>query len=90
MFILAIALATLLITIGIDGSKYFRWDFLQSFPSRRPAEAGIKAALNMLGLPAGFPREPLLPLKAADEAKVRAALVRYRALPAAGRRDAAE
>lgn len=39
-----VILATLLVTIGIDGSKYLRWDFLQSFPSRRPAEAGIKAA----------------------------------------------
>jgi len=37
-------LATLLITIGIEGSKHLRWDFLTSFPSRRPAEAGLKAA----------------------------------------------
>jgi 4-hydroxy-tetrahydrodipicolinate synthase len=58
------------------------------FTGTRPA--GIKAALAMLGLPAGIPREPLLPLNAADQAKVRDALVRYRALPAGGQRNAAE
>jgi phosphate transport system permease protein len=39
-----VILATLLITIGLEGSKYLRWEFLTTFPSRRPAEAGMKAA----------------------------------------------
>ena len=37
--------------------------------------SGYKAALNMLGLPAGYPREPVEPLTPDDEAKVRSALV---------------
>jgi phosphate transport system permease protein len=39
-----VILATLLITIGLEGSKYLSWRFMTSFPSRRPAEAGMKAA----------------------------------------------
>ncbi len=38
-------------------------------------DRGYKAALNMLGLPAGFPREPVEPLTPDDEAKVRRVLV---------------
>ena len=37
--------------------------------------SGYKAALNMLGLPAGYPREPVEPLTPDDEAKVRQVLV---------------
>ncbi|MDP6787434.1 MAG: dihydrodipicolinate synthase family protein [Rhodospirillales bacterium] len=44
------------------------------FIGTRPA--GIKAALVMLGLPAGLPREPVLALSPDDEARLRDALVR--------------
>ena len=44
------------------------------FIGTRPA--GIKAALRMLGLPAGLPREPVLPLLPADEARLEGELVR--------------
>ncbi len=37
--------------------------------------SGYKAALNMLGLPAGYPREPVEPLTPDDQAKVRRVLV---------------
>ena len=36
--------------------------------------AAYKAAINMIGLPAGYPREPVQPLTREDEAKVRAVL----------------
>ena len=57
------------------------------FIGTRPA--GIKAALAMLGLPAGVPREPLLPLAPDDEARLRAALVRCGVLEEAAPRRAA-
>ena len=38
-------LAVLLIYLGIQGWDRISWDFLNSFPSRKPEEAGIKAAL---------------------------------------------
>jgi phosphate transport system permease protein len=38
-------LATLLISIFIDGWGSLSWDFLNRFASRKPAEAGIKAPL---------------------------------------------
>ena len=48
------------------------------YTGTRPA--GIKAALGMLGLPTGIPREPVLPLNADDLARVSDALVRCRVL----------
>ena len=57
------------------------------FIGTRPA--GIKAALAMLGLPAGMPREPVLPLTADDEARLRDALVRCGVLEDATPRRAA-
>ena len=39
--------------------------------------AGIKGALNLIGLPAGVPRDPVLPLTPAQEANLRAVLVKY-------------
>lgn len=36
--------------------------------------ANLKAAMNLLGRPAGFPRKPLLPLDSADVARVRVVL----------------
>jgi dihydrodipicolinate synthase/N-acetylneuraminate lyase len=49
--------------------------------------AAYKAAFNMIGLPAGYLREPLPPLRPDEEARVRDLLVRYGALeePAAKR-----
>ncbi len=38
-------LAILLITVAGDGLGRLSWDFVNSFPSRHPEEAGIKAAL---------------------------------------------
>lgn len=38
-------LAVLLIRIAIDGTPQLTWDFVNNFPSRRPADAGLKAAL---------------------------------------------
>ena len=38
-------LAVLLVYLGIQGWDRISWDFLNSFPSRKPEEAGIKAAL---------------------------------------------
>ena len=40
-----LALAVLLITIAADGVTRVSWDFLNSFPSRFPERAGIKAPL---------------------------------------------
>lgn len=57
------------------------------FIGTRPA--GIKAALAMLGLPAGMPREPVLPLTTDDEARLRDALVRCGVLDDAAPRRAA-
>jgi phosphate transport system permease protein len=38
-------LAVLLLTVAADGVGRVSWEFLNSFPSRFPAQAGIKAAL---------------------------------------------
>lgn len=38
-------LAVLLIQVAIDGLRWLDWQFLNSFPSRFPARAGIKSAL---------------------------------------------
>ena len=40
------------------------------------APAGIKAALNILGLPAGVPRDHVVPLTATEEAQLRDVMVR--------------
>jgi phosphate transport system permease protein len=40
-----VALAVLIITIGIDGIGRVSWDFITSYPSRFPEKAGIKSAL---------------------------------------------
>jgi len=40
-----VALLVLLATVAIDGLGRVSWDFLNSFPSRFPERAGIKAAL---------------------------------------------
>lgn len=48
VIVLALALASLaalLIDVFIDGIGRLNWQFLTSFPSRRPADAGIHAAL---------------------------------------------
>jgi phosphate transport system permease protein len=39
------ALAVLLVTVAGDGLTRVSWEFVNSFPSRHPQEAGIKAAL---------------------------------------------
>src|SRR5574341_144556 len=52
------ALAMLLFDITLDGSGRLSWDFINSFPSRKPEDAGIKAALWgtiwMMGFTAAF------------------------------------
>ncbi|MGQ9572773.1 MAG: phosphate ABC transporter permease PstA [Dehalococcoidia bacterium] len=52
------ALAVLLVDVTKEGIGRLSWDFINSFPSRRPEEAGIKAALWgtiwMMGLTASF------------------------------------
>ena len=52
------ALALLLVTVTRDGIGRLSWDFIDSFPSRHPEEAGIKAALYgtlwMMGITAAF------------------------------------
>ena len=52
------ALSMLLLDITLDGSGRLGWDFLNSFPSRKPEDAGIKAALWgtiwMMGFTAAF------------------------------------
>jgi phosphate transport system permease protein len=40
-----LALVVLLATVAVDGVSRVSWDFLNSFPSRFPERAGIKAAL---------------------------------------------
>ncbi|HEU0074078.1 MAG TPA: phosphate ABC transporter permease PstA [Dehalococcoidia bacterium] len=40
-----LALVVLLATVALDGVSRVSWDFLNSFPSRFPERAGIKAAL---------------------------------------------
>lgn len=40
-----IVLVALLTKVLIDGWQYFSWDFLTSYPSRRPGRAGIFSAL---------------------------------------------
>lgn len=39
-----IVLMTLLVNVTVDGLPRLSWDFLTSYPSRRPAEAGILSA----------------------------------------------
>ena len=52
------ALALLIITVAGDGLSRVSWEFVNSFPSRHPEEAGIKAALYgtlwMMGFTALF------------------------------------
>jgi len=52
------ALAALLMDVTSQGIGRVSWDFINSFPSRKPEEAGIKAALWgtiwMMGLTAAF------------------------------------
>jgi len=52
------ALAQLLVDITREGIGRVSWDFINSFPSRKPEQAGIKAALWgtiwMMGLTASF------------------------------------
>jgi 4-hydroxy-tetrahydrodipicolinate synthase len=43
--------------------------------------AALKAALNMIGVPAGLPREPVQPLRPADEARLEAVLREFAVLP---------
>ena len=40
------ALGVLIADVWIDGASRLSWDFLSSFPSRRPEEAGIWHALT--------------------------------------------
>ncbi len=40
-----IILALLLAAIVYEGREYLTWDFLRNYPSRKPAQAGFKAAL---------------------------------------------
>jgi len=40
-----LALAILLYSILRDGMKYLNWDFLTSYPSRKPEKSGLKSAL---------------------------------------------
>ncbi len=39
------AMATLIIDVLIDGLPWLDWDFLLSYPSRRPEDAGVRPAL---------------------------------------------
>ncbi|KAM3106972.1 phosphate ABC transporter permease PstA [Phormidesmis sp. 146-33] len=61
IFIALVVLASLLIDVAVDGIPRLNWAFLTSFPSRRPADAGILSALVgslwLLGLviAIGFP-----------------------------------
>jgi phosphate transport system permease protein len=52
------ALAVLLVDVSREGIGRVGWDFINSFPSRKPEQAGIKAALWgtiwMMGLTASF------------------------------------
>ncbi len=52
------ALAVLLVKVTDQGIGRVSWDFINSFPSRKPEEAGIKAALYgtiwLMGLTAAF------------------------------------
>jgi len=52
------ALAVLLVDVTREGMGRVSWDFINSFPSRKPEQAGIKAALWgtiwMMGLTASF------------------------------------
>jgi phosphate transport system permease protein len=52
------ALAVLLVDVTREGIGRVSWDFINSFPSRKPEQAGIKAALWgtiwMMGLTASF------------------------------------
>jgi len=52
------ALSMLLFDITLDGGGRLSWDFINSFPSRKPEDAGIKAALWgtiwMMALTAAF------------------------------------
>jgi phosphate transport system permease protein len=48
ILVLALALASLgalLVDVALDGASRLSWQFLTSYPSRRPADAGIYAAL---------------------------------------------
>ena len=52
-------------------SAWFNSDYTGRFGS---AQAIFKAALNLQGLPGGFPRRPILPLSDEDTARVRGTL----------------
>jgi 4-hydroxy-tetrahydrodipicolinate synthase len=54
-------------------SDWFNADYTAKFGS---AQAVFKAALNLQGLPGGFPRRPILPLEEHEVEKVRATLAR--------------
>lgn len=54
-------------------SEWFNPDYTAKFGS---AQAVFKTALNLQGLPGGFPRRPILPLEAHEVARVRDTLVR--------------
>jgi 4-hydroxy-tetrahydrodipicolinate synthase len=53
--------------------EWFNSDYTGRFGS---SQAIFKAALNLIGLPAGYPRRPLLPLDEAGVAAVRATLIK--------------
>ena len=44
MLVGLVVLLALLVQLGIDGSQRLSWEFFASFPSRKPAEAGILSA----------------------------------------------
>ena len=44
--------------------------------------AAFKAALNLLGQPAGVPRDPVMPLAAAELEKLRQAMIACEMIPA--------
>ena len=52
-------------------SDWFNADYTARFGS---AQAVFKAALNLQGLPGGYPRRPILPLSDADTAAVKTTL----------------
>ena len=63
LFLLAVlvgisGLVTLLAKVLIEGLGWFNWNFLTSYPSRHPEEAGIKSAMMgtiwLMGLTAAF------------------------------------
>jgi phosphate transport system permease protein len=44
LIVAVLVLSSLIVDLAVDGAERLTWDFLTSFPSRRPAQAGILSA----------------------------------------------